>query len=120
MALTINYPQAQIQRAAATAQLSTGASTVVRIPMTLAGFQPAFVRIAISNGAAYVRLGTDTSTTAVTSDSIVTTNEALWLSTLGAHAVALIQAAPGGVAVASVSPCEEGALRPTSDTSGLG
>ena len=120
MALTINYPQAQIQRASATAQLSTGSSVVTRIPNTAAGYQPAFVRVAVSAGAAYVRMGSDTSTTAVTSDTIVTANEALWLSTLGNHAVAIIQAAPGGVANASISPCEEGALRPPVDTSGLG
>ncbi len=116
----VNYPAAQIQKASGTAQLSTGASTVIRAPFTSAGFKPGFLRIAISNGSVYMRTGADTSTTAVTSDTIINSNEALWINALGVGAVALLQVAPGGVCFATVSACEEGGLRPPSDTSGLG
>lgn len=123
----VNYPAAQIAGpSTATAALSTSGSSVVRIPLTSAGFKPSYLRIALSAGAAHMRFGTavqDTSTTAVTSDTIISSNEALWLHTLGFAVVAFRQAvAAGGTigAVASVTPLEEGALRPPVDSSGLG
>lgn len=118
---TLNYPAATIVNAASALALSTGGSTVVSIPRTAGGQKAASVRIAISNGAAFVTLGANTSVTAVTGGSIVTSTEALWLNTVGMGAVGFIQAAPGGVAAVSVSACEEGALGPSqSATPGLG
>lgn len=117
-----SYPAAEIQRAAATPLLSTGAATQIAIPRTASGDKPAYIRVAISSGAAFVRVGVflDTSTTAVTSDSIVTSSEALWLNTFGGSAVSIIQVNPGGVAIASVSACEEGAVRVPLQTSASG
>ena len=116
----VNYPAAQIQRAVSSTQLSTGASVVVSIPRTLDGFKPAFLRVCLSGTAAYMNTGQNTAVTAVTSGTIVTANEALWINSLGIGALAFLQIAPGGSAFASVAACEEGAIRPPVDTSGLG
>lgn len=113
----VNYPAAQIVGpSVSSTALSTSASTVVRIPNASGGSKPSFVRVAISAGTAHVRIGTDTSTSAVTSDSIITSTEALWLNTLGLGAVAARQttgSAGTAGAVISVSACEEGSISPS-------
>ena len=127
MAQQINYPAAQIVGpSVSTPSLSTSASVVVRVPGSSSGNKAAYWRIALSNGAAHFRLGTtaaDTSTSAVTSDTVITANEALWVNTMGFGVVAFRQAlASAGTAgcVGNVTPLEEGALRVPIDTSGLG
>jgi hypothetical protein len=117
----VNYPAAQIVNSATAPMLATSSSQVVLIPPTSAGGKPAFIRIAISAGAAFVNCGQNTSTTATTADTIVTASEALWLNTIGYGAVAFLQTAPGGAAFGSVDACEEGALAPSGQpTPGLG
>lgn len=124
MAQQINYPSAQIIGGSVTTPaLSTSASVVVKTPLASSGFKPSYLRISLTTGAAHVRFGMDTSITAVTSDTVITSNEALWINTLGFGAVAFRQAtASAGTAgeIGCVTPCEEGALRPPVDTSGLG
>lgn len=109
-----------------TAPLST-TSTAVAVPLASSGFKPSYFRLAISAGACHFRGGTDTSITAVTSDTIITSNEALWINSLGIGGLAFRQAtASAGTAnaVVTVTPLEEGALRPpgtgSPNTPGLG
>ena len=117
----VNYPAAQIIASASSALLSTGASSVITVPRTAGGQKPAFIRIAVSQGSAYAQLVANTSVSATTSGSVVNASEALWLNTLGLGFVAFLQVNPGGVAVASVGVCEEGAIGGSqSATSGLG
>lgn len=117
----VNYPAAQIVNSVTAPQLSTSTSQVCVVPSTSAGGKPAFLRISISSGAAFVNCGQNTSVTATTADSIVTAYEALWLNTIGYGAVAFLQCAPGGAAFGSVDACEEGALAPSlQPTAGLG
>ena len=127
MGQQINYPAAQIVGPSVTTPpLSTSASVVVRVPVSSSGNKASYWRIALSNGSAHIRFGTtaaDTSTSAVTSDTILTANEALWVNTMGFGVVAFRQAlASAGTAgcVGNVTPLEEGALRVPVDTSGLG
>lgn len=118
MRTIVNYPSAQIVGpTVSTPALSTSSSAVVRIPNASSGNKPSFIRVALSAGSAHVRIGSDTSTTAVSSDTIITSTEALWLNTLGYGAVSVRQAlgsAGTAGAVVSVSPCEEGVLAPSS------
>ena len=116
----VNFPAAQIVNSASTAQLSTSSSAAVAIPTTSAGFKPAFIRISVSAGAVYVNAGASTSVTSTTGDTIVTSNEALWLNTVGFGAVSFLQTAPGGVAFGNVSACEEGGLQPYAGTGPAG
>lgn len=112
MALKANtsYPAAQIVTKGGSAPLNSSNSTVVSIPITSSGLKPAYVRVALSAGAAYIRGGmTATSATATTGDSIVTTQEALWLNCVGLGAIAGLQIGSTNV-IMQVSPLEEGAL----------
>ncbi len=107
---TTNYPAAQIVTKGGSAPLNSSTTTVVSIPITSSGLKPSYVRIALSAGAAYVRGGpTATSTTATTGDTIVTTNEALWLNCVGLAAIGGLQIGNTN-AIMQISPLEEGAL----------
>lgn len=124
MRSVVNYPAAQIAATGSSMGPLSTTSTAVSTPLGGAGSKPAFFRIAISAGSAHVRLGSATSVTAVTSDTIVNASEALWINSLGYGAIAARQtvasAGTAGVTLV-ITPLEEGALRvPTSDGSGLG
>ncbi len=112
----VNYPAGQIVARGGSATLNSSNSVVMGIPITSGGIKPSFVRVSIAKtdgsvgGAAYVRGGaTATSTSATTGDSIVTSQEALWLNTVGMGAVAGLQIGNTNT-VLQVSPLEEGAL----------
>lgn len=114
-----SFPAASFSNGASTAQLSTGTSVAVAIATTLGGARPAYVRVSVSAGAAYVIAGTSTAVTAITSGTIVTSTEALWMNTNGLTAVAFLQTA-GGVAFGNVASLEEGAIRVPTQTSASG
>lgn len=121
-----SFPAAQIINSASTGQLSTSVSNVVAVPFDQAGVKAAFLRISVSNGAAYVNWGLNTSVTAVTGGTIVTSTEALWLNTLGGvGAVAfLLTTGQSAASIGNVAVLEEGSIRVPSitgpNTSGLG
>lgn len=119
----VNYPAAQIVGPGVTTPILTASSSsVIKAPTSSSGFKPAFFRISLSAGTAHVKWGANTAITAVTSDPIITSTEALWINSLGLSAFAAIHPPAGAVAGAylNVVACEEGALRPPVDTSGLG
>lgn len=104
----VNYPAAQIVAHGTSAPLNSSTTTVVGIPRASSGGKPAFLRIALSAGAAYVRGGsTATSATVTTADSIVTANEALYLNCVGMGAIGGLQIGATN-AIMQVSPLEEG------------
>lgn len=90
------------------------------LPVTVDGYKPARVRIALSAGAAHVRLGlTASSTTAITTDTIVTAYESLVLPTFGNNCLAGRTVTKGSTdGVLQVSPLEDGALVSSSTPSG--
>lgn len=119
----VNYPAAQIVGPGTSfGAITASSSSVIKAPTGSSGSKPAFFRISITAGAAHVKWGANTAITAVTSDSIVTCYEALWINGLGVSAFAAIQPTAGAVAgaIVNVMPTEEGAIRVPVDTSGLG
>lgn len=106
----VNYPAAQIVAHGTSAALNSSTTVVVGIPVASSGGKPAFLRIALSAGAAYVRGGTTaTSTSVTTADSIVTSNEALYLNCVGLSNIGALQIGATN-AILQVSPLEEGVL----------
>lgn len=100
----------------ASIQTTSGASVVVQMPFTQDGHKPARVRLSLSSGAAFVRIGTAaTSLTAVTSDTIVTAYEALVLPTLGRNAIAALSAGAnaGKDGVLQIAALEDGVVIPS-------
>ena len=122
MVAQVNYPAAQIVGpGVSTPALTASSSSVIKAPTGSSGSKPSYFRIS-STGLAHVRWGYSTAISATTSDSVVTPTEALWINGLGVSAFAAIQPTAGATAgsIVNVMPCEEGALRVPSDTSGLG
>lgn len=119
----VNYPAVQIVGpGASTGVITASSSTVLKAPTASSGYKPSFFRISITAGSAHVKWGANTAITAVTSDTVLSASEALYINGLGVNAFAAIQPAAGATAgaIVNVMACEEGSLRPTSDTSGLG
>lgn len=110
------YPAAALARGPGAALLTNTASSVVSsLPRTATGLKPSFIRVSVATtsgqiGGVFFRLGAaaDTSTTAITSDTLVTSNEAAWLQTGGLGAFAALGIA--GATIVQVSACEEGGL----------
>lgn len=106
----VNYPASQIVARGGSAPLNSSTTVVVAIPVASSGGKPAFIRLALSAGAAYVRgAATATSATATTGDSILTANEALYLNCVGMGAIGALQIGSTN-AIMQVSPLEEGVL----------
>lgn len=106
----VNYPAAQIVAHGTSAPLNSSTTTVVGIPRASSGGKPAFLRIALSAGAAYVRGATTaTAVSVTTADSIVTANEALYLNCVGMGAIGGLQIGSTN-AIMQVAPLEEGVL----------
>lgn len=107
----LSVPIQTIQAVGGSAPLDTGSTTVVSIPFTASGNKPMFIRIALTAGAAHVRLNRNaTSATAVTGDTVITANEVLYLNCVGMNALAAVAATvPARI---QISPLEEGQLSP--------
>lgn len=100
----------------ASIQTASGASLVVQMPFTQDGHKPARVRLSLTSGAAFVKIGvTATSLTAVTSDTIVTAYQALIVPTLGRNAVAALSAGAnaGKDGILQITALEDGTMIPT-------
>ena len=106
----VNYPAGQINARGISAALNSSNSVVMAAPITSAGYKAAYWRMQLSAGAAYVRIGASASSvTATTGDTIITSNEALYINSLGANAVAGLQIGSTN-AILQVSPLEEGGM----------
>lgn len=104
----LSVPVSTIVRRGGSALLNSSVTQVVEIPSDSSGKSPAFVRVALSAGAAYVAISTAaTSATATTGHTIVTANEALWMNCVGLKAIGGLQIGNTN-AIMQVSPLEEG------------
>lgn len=112
------YPVASITNKGTSGPTDTGSSVVVSVPFAnggIGGFMPQAIRIAVSSGAAYVRLNpAATSATVTTGDTIVTSTEALYLPCVGMHAVAARAVLGAGTpGVVQISALEDGVIIPS-------
>lgn len=120
MAAFPNVPGTQVIATGVSLLLASGATKVVALPFTSDGNKPARIRVALSAGAAYVKLGlTATSATALTTDTVITAYESIVLLTLGNTAIAGRTVTTGSTdGVLQVSPLEDGSLIPSNSSIG--
>lgn len=100
----------------ASIQTASGASLVVQMPFTQDGHKPARVRLSLTSGAAFVKVGINaTSLTAITSDTVVSTYAPLIIATLGMNALAALSAGAnaGKDGILQITALEDGTMIPT-------
>lgn len=122
MAMNVNYPTIQVVATGNSKALSTSVTAVIDIPRTSNGGKPSFIRVAVSNGAAYVRLAptaTSASTT-LTTDTMVTVSDCQYFTTLGMTSVGMLMVAGGSPVVGQVSALEEGSILPSPGAGTMG